>query len=196
MKNTILKNLHVFIFLYAFWVFFTIYEQKTLEIDTEKQETPVLETKISKAKRKLKAINKFKKNLEVSKERVKEVVKQIEKIQKQLPTDVNDAQVQELVGKIATDLKIKNPSPSAGKEVLNGFYFAKDYNFSGKGTFLQFLIFFENLAKAERILNVKQVAFNYVTEDIRSRFQVLNMTAVVESFRYNNKYKEKVDGIE
>lgn len=196
MKNTILKNLHVFIFLYAFWGFFNIYEQKTLEIETEKQETPVLESKITKAQRKLKEINKFKKNLEVSKERVKEVVKQIEKIQKQLPADVNDAQVQELIGGIASKLKIKDPSPSAGKEALNGFYFAKDYNFSGKGTFLQFLIFFENLAKAERILNVKQLAFNYVTEDIRSRFQVLKMNAVVESFRYNKKHKEKVDGID
>ena len=196
MKNTILKNLHTIIILYALWGFYNIYEEKMLQIEQEQQETPVLQSKIEKSKRKLKQIEKFKKNLEVSKERVKEVVKQIEKVQKQLPSDINDAAVQELVGNIAKDLKVKNPSPSAGKETLNGFYFAKDYNFSGRGTFLQFLIFFENLAKAERILNVKELTLNHVTEDIRSRFQVLDMKAIVESFRYNTKHVEKVEGVE
>lgn len=196
MKNSILKNLHLIIIIYAFWGFYNIYEEKTLLIETERNETPSLETKISNSKKKLKEINKFKENLKNSKERVTEVVKQIEKVQKQLPSDVNDAEVQELVGNIAKDLKIKNPSPSAGKETLNGFYFAKDYNFSGRGTFLQFLIFFENLSKAERILNVKELSFTYVKENIRSRFQVLEMAAIVESFRYNKKHKEKVDEVE
>lgn len=196
MKNTILKNLHLIIILYACYGYFTIYEEKSLIIEQESQETPSLEAKIEKANLKLKQIDKFKKNLEASKEKVREVVKQIEKVQKQLPSDVNDAEVQQLVGNMANDLKIKNPSPSPGKEVLNGFYFAKDYSFSGTGTFLQFLIFFENLSKAERILNVKKVSFSYVKETIRSRFQVLDLNAVVESFRYNKAHKEKVDGIE
>jgi Tfp pilus assembly protein PilO len=193
MKDFFLKNIHMIIIAYTALGLYDIYEQKMQQLEQEKQETPTLENKIRKAKRKLREINKFKQNLNVSKQRVREVVKQIEKVQKQLPTDVNDAEVQQLVGNIAKDLKIKNPSPSPGKEVLNGFYFAKDYKFSAEGTFLQFLIFFEKLAKAERILNVKKVRMAHIKQEIRSRFQVLNITAIVESFRYNKNYEEKVD---
>lgn len=193
MKDFIIKNLHLLIIAYAGMGLYELYEQKTLQLEQEKQETPKYENKIRRAKRKLREINKFKQNLNVSRERVKEVVKQIEKVQKQLPTDVNDAEVQQLVGNIAKDLRMKNPSPSPGKEVLNGFYFAKDYQFSARGTFLQFLIFFENLSKAERILNVKKVRMAHIDKKLRSRFQVLEIQATVESFRYNKNYKEKVD---
>ena len=45
--------------------------------------------------------------------------------------------------KTATKLKIKDPSPIPDKEMNNGFYFAKDYKFSGYGTFIQFLILYK-----------------------------------------------------
>lgn len=193
MKEFLIKNIHLFIFAYAAFGLYGIYEEKMLSLEQEKQQTPGFENKIKKAKKKLSEIDKFKKNLSTSKERVAEVVKQIEKIQKQLPADVNDAEVQELVGNIAKDLRIKDPAPSPSSETLNGFYFAKDYVFTGKGTFLQFLILFEKLAKAERILNVKKVVMAYDNNNLRSRFQVLQIEAIVESFRYNPNYKERVD---
>lgn len=178
---------------YAAFGLYGIYEEKNLALQAEQQQTPGIEDKIKRAQNKLKEIDKFKKNLASSKERVEEVVKQIEKIQKQLPADVNDAEVQQLVGNIAKDLRIQDPSPSPSAETLNGFYFAKDYIFTGKGTFLQFLILFEKLAKAERILNVKKVVMNYDDQEVRSRFQVLQIQTIVESFRYNTSYKERAD---
>jgi hypothetical protein len=79
--------------------------------------------------------------------------------------------------------------------VNRGFYFAKDYKFTGTGTFLQFLILMEKLevmASNDRILNVKSLSLSVTDRlaenDKKSRFQLLNFEAKIESFRYNPNY--------
>ncbi|MBC77383.1 MAG: hypothetical protein CME64_15365 [Halobacteriovoraceae bacterium] len=198
MKDSIVKNLHWFILAYAVQMLYFTYEEKDEQYQSLIQQTPAIQSKIAREKRKLTQIEEFKKNLSSTKERVKEVVKQIEKVQRQLPTDVNDAQVQEVLGGIADKLKIKNPVQYPEAETNKGFYFAKEYVFKGRGTFLQSLIFFENLAKTERILNVKNVKITQSQEQGRGRFQIVEMETMVESFRYNENHKEKtgIDEIE
>lgn len=193
MKELLIKNLHLLIFAWAGYGLYGIYEEKIMILEQTTQQTPVIESKIKKATKKLKDITKFKANLAASKERVNEVVKQIEKMQKQLPTDVNDAEVQRIMGNIATDLRIANATSKSNPERVEGFYFAKEYVFNGKGTFLQFLIFFEKLAKQERILNVKKVSLSQSENSLRSRFQVLKFETVIESFKYNVSYRERAN---
>ncbi|MCO4755240.1 MAG: type 4a pilus biogenesis protein PilO [Bacteriovoracaceae bacterium] len=195
MKDVLVKNLHWFIFAYAAQGLFLMYTEKDEQYQALVTQTPSIKIKIQREKRKLVQIEEFKKNLAATKDRVKEVVKQIEKVQKQLPTDVNDAEVQELLGNIAEKLKMKKPKQVPKKEDNLGFYFAKEYEFQGRGTFLQSLIFFESLAKAERILNVKNVKIEHISDKVRSRFQIIDMQTTVESFRYNKNYKEK-SGVE
>lgn len=195
MKEQLVKNFHWVIILYACWGLFTIYEEKESELETSANVIAPMQAKINRQKRNLKKMESFKKNLTKSKERVREVVKQIEKVQRQLPSDVNDTEVQTLIGEIATSLKIRDPQPSPDKETNNGFYFAKEYKFSGFGTFIQFLIFFENLEKAERILNVKSFQLTFDQGKTKGRFPIVNIETVIESFRYNNSYKER-SGVE
>lgn len=190
MKETLIKNLHWFIIAYAFMGLYTVYETKIEEIEQAKGAILPIESRILKSKRKITEIKKFKKNLDQSKERVKEVVKQIEKIQKQLPSNVNDTEVQALITNIAQGLKVKNARATPDAERMQGFYYEKEYKFEGMGTFLQFLIFFENLEKAERILNVKSLSFIVDPTSRNSRFPIVNLETIVESFRYNNNYKE------
>lgn len=198
MKEMLVKNFHWFIIAYAGMGLWDLYEEKNDALESSAQLAPTVELKIQRAKNQIKKIERFKKNLSKSKERVQEVVKQIEKAQKQLPSDVNDTEVQSLIGNIAKKLKIQEPSPSPGKEENNGFYYSKEYEFKGVGTFLQALIFFENLEKAERILNVKSFEMNIDPTKGKSRFPILNINTIVESYRYNTSYKEKsgVDEIE
>ena len=195
MKESLLKNLHWMIIAYAGFTLFTIYEEKEQVYQDLVTRTPALKNKIQREKTKLAQIEEFKKNLSATKERVQEVVRQIEKVQKQLPTDVNDTQVQEVLGGYASELRMKEPLQAPGEEKNHGFYFAKEYSFEGKGTFLQALIFFENLAKADRILNVKNVKIKHSNLDNRSRFQIIDLQTTVESFRYNKNYEEK-SGVE
>ena len=195
MKDKIVANFHWILIFYSLFSYFELYEAKEEALQNSSVSIPVIEAKILSAKRKIKKIETFKKNLTKSKERVKEVVKQIEKAQKQLPSDVNDTEVQSLIGGIATKLKIKDPSPIPDKEVNNGFYFAKDYKFTGYGTFIQFLILFENLEKTERILNIKSFDMVFDNEKTKGRFPIINLQVIVESFRYNQNYTEK-SGVE
>lgn len=195
MKDVLIKNLHWFIIAYAAWSTFTVFEEKEEEYKNLVQQTPALQSKIAREKRNLSQIEEFKANLAETKDRVREVAKQIEKAQRQLPADVNDAQVQEMLGEVSDKLKMKQPKQSPLEETSHGFYFAKLYSFEAKGTFLQSLIFFETLAKSERILNVKNVEIKQSTEKTRSRFQVVNMKTTVESFRYNKNHVEK-SGVE
>ena len=190
--DALLKNIHWLIILYAGFNLFTLYEDSEQRKESAIQVLESIRVKRNKIKRKLSEINKFKANLEASKERVNEVVKQIEKIQKQLPSEVNDTLVQQQLGGYSNSLKIKDPKALPSKEVERGFYYEKEYQYKAQGTFLQFLVFFEKLTKSERILNVKKMNLTHINEDqsYRGRFQVLNLDATIESFRYNSNYKE------
>lgn len=195
MISVLVKNLHWIIIAYAGFSLFTLYTEKSEAYESLRAQTPALKNKIAREKRNLSRIEEFKKNLSSTKQRVQEVVRQIEKAQRQLPSNVNDAQVQEMLSEIAEKLKMKSSRQMPGEESEQGFYFSKLYNFQARGTFLQTLIFFERLAKAERILNVKNFSIKHSEDDARSRFQIIDFEATVESFRYNPNYTEK-SGVE
>jgi Tfp pilus assembly protein PilO len=185
--------MHWFIISYALFGLFEIYETKSLELELSSQQVPKMRSNVSKLKKKIAEINQFKKDLALSEDRVRVVVKQIEKIQKQLPTQINDTEVQSILTDMSHSLKIKNPNTQPLKEIKHDFYFAKNYKYSAKGTFLQFLILFEKLeelASKDRILNVKDFEFKISeSSDKKSRFQILEFETTIESFRYNPNHK-------
>lgn len=191
MKDTIVKNLHLIILLVALWNMYELYEAKELELSSLYTQKPILEAKIKRNKLKLKQIKQFKRNLKISKRRVGSVLEQLETVQKQLPAEINDTEVQRTMTSISNDLRIKNPSPSPLKEEELGFYFSKEYTFHAKGTFLQFLIFFEKLGETKRILNVKSLVLKSSEKIERTRFQILELSTVIESFRFNTSHREK-----
>lgn len=193
--DSLVKNLHVFIILYACFNLYTIYEEQTVNVEMLQNEVPSLQAQIQQSKNKIAEIETFKENLEASKERVKEVVKQIEKVQKQLPTDVNDTLVQQYFTNTAQKLRMLNPNPTTQDEKLNGFYYSKNYKFTASGTFLQTLILLEQITKSERILNVKSLDMKQTSLKRRSRFQILDIEMAIESYRYNTNYQEK-SGVE
>lgn len=195
MKNLLVKNIHLIILLYAGSNLYTLYTEKTEALVQLEAGTEPMQIKITKEGRKLKQIEEFKKNLEVTKNRVKEVVTEIEKVQKQLPEDLNAAVVQEMLSDLSEKLRIKGVTQTPGNETTQGFYFTKEYNLKAIGTYLQGLILLENIEKSERILNVKSYEVSYAKVENRSRFPVLDINLVLESYRYNKSYKER-SGVE
>lgn len=195
MKNKILANFHWIFFLMAAMNLFDLYEVSTEQIETVELSISSLEAKRVQQKAKLRQISTFKENLKRSKERVLEVVKQIEKTQKQLPTNVNDTEVASTVTDMSEELKFRDTGITPRAEVPNGFYFTKNYSFKGEGTFLQAVILFENLQKEERILNIKNFELKQISDNLRGKFKVLNVSIDLESYRYNNTFKEK-SGVE
>jgi len=192
-KDALIKNLHIFILLYTAYINYNLYEEKTLEVESLKAQIASTEARLARSKTELAKIDQFNKDLAASKQRVEEVVAEIERVQKQLPSEINDTEVQQLLVGVTNDLRMKDPNTRPKNEVPNGFYFTKDYDFSAKATFLQSLIFFEkleNLSKSNRILNVKYVRiYDDPSADERSQFRGLNLATNVESYRYNSAYK-------
>lgn len=195
MKDAIIKNLHIFIFLYTAFINFELYEQKTQEIESQKSQIESSKARLARSKTELAKIDQFNKDLEASKQRVAEVVAEIERVQKQLPSEINDTEVQQILNGISKDLRMKTPNMTPKQEQSKGFYFSKDYDFKVKATFLQSLIFFEqleNLSKSNRILNVKSVKLiDDPDSDRRSQFRTLRLATNVESYRYNTSFDIK-----
>lgn len=189
MKDTLVKLIPLFLVLYAGFSSFTQFEESEEKKENLLRMLDGANSKLARAKVELKKIDDFKKKVGNSKERVAAVQSQIKKLQKQLPTNVNDTEVQSSVVNIANDLMIKEPAPAPGLEKLNGFYFAKDYNLKAKGTFLQFLILMEQIEQMERILNIKGVQLQWDEAKQRGRFPVLEGRVTLESFRFNPNYE-------
>ncbi len=192
MIDQIVKNLHILFLFYAGYIAYDhqiTLENNLIEIKGQFDSTRV---KLSRIQKELREVKQFEENLEESKKRVQEVISKIETIQRQLPSEIQDASVNGTLTDFSNELKMINPSPVPKNEVNKKFYISKDYNFDAQGTFLQFLIFFEkleNLSLDGRILNVKYVRMQTSKEaDPRSRFQILNLTTTLEAYKYNTNF--------
>lgn len=190
----IIKNFHWLIILNTAYGYWTRLEEHNVALLQIQEQKPPLEDKIKALNKKIEEAKIFKANLEVSKNRVKEVVAQIDTVQRQLPNQINDTEILEFFSSEAKQLNI-NAGFNPGMEETRDFYIAKKYNIDGKGTYLQFLIYFERIANSERLINVQSVKFSTLQEKQKGRFQMLSMNAVLEGFRYNSAYKEDT-GIE
>lgn len=188
--KSLLKNLHIFLFIYFVyqgWLKFNEIEEKKNQIQSQ---VPIIRAKIGKLKRQKKEINDYILSIAEAKKRIELVAEEVEKIQKKLPSTISDAQNLEFIKQVAEGLNIKNIYLSPRDEKNEGFYIIKKYEFKASGTYLQLLIFLEKLGEAEQLLNVGEVKIEESTNPQKGRFQVINFTAMVESFRYNVNYKE------
>ncbi len=191
LKNNLIKQLHLLMAIYFAYGFYVIYDEHTVKMEGLNATLNTIKGKIAIEDKKLKKLNTFRENLEQTKKRVNSVTEQITMVQKQLPTDVNDTEVLEFLTKEARALNIKNPNMNPLKEDLNGFYFTKNYQMKGVGTYLQFLILFERIASSERLFNVQEILFEKEEDGEKGRFRTANMLAKLQAFRYNEAHQER-----
>jgi Tfp pilus assembly protein PilO len=190
-----LSRLHIIILLYAAYTTWEAWDQhETRRVEIESQ-LPGIEEELAKYRTKLKEIDSYRKDVENSRKRVEEVFRSIEKVQRQLPLEVSDIEVLDYLAKEGRSLNITNLEPTPQPENPQGFYVAKPYSIKARGTFLQFVIFLERLSLSERLFNVQSVAFNSDLSAQKGRFHMIDMRAVIETFRYNSDHKEN-SGIE
>ena len=191
MLSFLMKQLHWFIILKSAWGFYMEYGAHQELMLEKEQKIPVIEAKIRKQKREVDLIESFKRDLENSKRKVESVASQIEKVQKQLPNSISDPEILEVFSSEAKLINLKNVALNPKAEQDRGFYFSKTYGFKGVGTYLQFLIFFERLAKRERILNIAELVVTNSSGKQKGRFQTVDLAADLEAYKYNKDYKER-----
>ncbi len=190
-QNKIVTNIH---WVLIIWIAYGLFGEHTLHVDRLEaimQEEPVIESKIVAIRKDIRMIGKFKKDLNKSKTRVIEVGKQVEMIQKQLPSQISDGELLDLFTTEAELLNILDVQITPRREKDNGPYITKGYQFTGVGTYLQFLIFFERIASVDRIINITEFSLKKAGISQRGRYTMLVTNANLEVFKYNPKGVKK-----
>ncbi len=191
-SDRLIKNIHYIVLLFTILALHGVYTEHEDLMEGIKSRKPSLEQEIKLIQQKLALAKSFQDDLEQSKQKLLEVTNDIEQIQRQLPGSIEDSEVLDLFGKEADQMNILDLSLKPGKEEKRDFYYAKDYELSAKGTFLQFLIYFERLANNSRLINVTELEMNAAKDDSRSRgrFQIIELSSKMEVFRYDPNYRE------
>jgi Tfp pilus assembly protein PilO len=190
-----LSKLHLIIFLYAAWSFYSVYSDYEVQIDEIAQQKPAIEAEIKKAEKKLSQIDEFRKNVDQTKLRVNEVFGNIEKVQRQLPSEILDIEILDFLAKEGRTLNVPELDPNPKDEQPMGFYISKQYGIKGRATFLQFVVFLERINGAERLFNVKNFKISAPVEAQKGRFQVVDFETTIDTFKFNSSYKES-SGVE
>lgn len=189
--GNIIKNIHLLIIGLGLFNLYNLWVEKSEQIDNNKNQVEAFTSKIELKKKNKKELQEFFRDIEEAKDRIERVAQEIEKAQQQLPSEINDGEIMGFVTKKADELNIReiNIAPDIQEE-NRGFYFIRKYIFKAKGTYVQFLILFENIAEYKRILNIGSVSFTRLNTVQRSRFQVIDGQIEILAYRYNTAYKE------
>lgn len=187
--NKLISNAHLFILLYGLYGAWVMYDEHIIQLEEVQSRGNGVDADIENAKKKVNEIQEFMKKTDEYKVRVEEVAKNIETVQKQLPADTNDTQILTFFQSEISALNIKDASFNPGKEDKSTYYIAKEYNLRAKGTFLQFLIFFERIGTADRIYNIKDLKLTNLDQAQKGRFQIIEGSGVIQAFRFNPDFK-------
>ncbi|MGE3609396.1 MAG: type 4a pilus biogenesis protein PilO [Bacteriovoracaceae bacterium] len=187
--NKIIVNVHWLILAWGLYGLYEHFTQHSNQVSSVETQMASLDNEIQLTQRKLQEIQEFVKRADEYKLRVEEVAKNIESIQKQLPSEINDTQIMTYLNHEMNVLNIKDPSLIPQKEITSSYYISKDYNLTAKGTFLQFMVFFERIGNATRIYNIKNLKLVLASANQKGRFQMINGEAVIQAFRYNPDFK-------
>ena len=193
--SNVLSKLHLIIILYGLVSFYFVYSEFEAQIDEIQQQKPAIEEDIKKAEVKLGQIDEFRKNVDQTKLRVNEVFGNIEKVQRQLPSEINDIEILDYLSKEGRTLNMPELEPNPKEEQPMGFYISKQYSLKGKSTFLQFVVFLERINGAERLFNIKNFKITAPLEAQKGRFQVVNFEGTIDTFKFNSSHKES-SGVE
>lgn len=187
--NKLISNVHMLILVYGLYGGWVLYDEHVVQLEDVISRGSGIDAEIAAAQKKVKEIQEFSKKTEEYKVRVEEVAKNIESVQKQLPAETNDTQILSFFQGEINSLNIKDANFTPGKEERSTYYISKEYTLKARGTFLQFLIFFERIGTADRIYNIKNLKLSTPNDVQKGRFQIISGEGVIQAFRFNPEFK-------
>lgn len=187
--NKIIANAHILIFLYGVYGAYVHFDEHTIQLAEIQSNIARIEEEIQVNQKKIKEVQEFSKKTDEYKVRVEEVAKNIESVQKQLPAETNDTQILSFFQNEINALNIKDANFTPGREEKSTYFISKEYSLRARGTFLQFLIFFERIGNADRIYNIKRLRLTSGSENQRGRFQMISGEGVIQAFRFNPDFR-------
>lgn len=191
MINRLVTKIHYFVVFYAVYTAFLMYEEHQEELERLENQIPAIERNIERRKGDLRNLERYFQDIEESRQNLERVAQEVERVQRQLPSEVSTTENMTLIRTIAESLNIQNVSLQPQAEENMGFYITHRYRLRAKGTYLQFLIFFEKLEESPRLLNVGAVSFEKSSKEQRGRYSLINGEIIIEVYRYNERHREE-----
>lgn len=192
--DKLIKILPVIALLYSGFTGFTLYEEKENEVMNAEMEISAQQTELAQSKKTKQEIQDYYKNIELEKAKLGKVSLEIERMQQLFPSEISDNDNMTLLRSFASDVNIKQvASISPDAELDKGFYISKGYRFKAQGTFLQFLIMFEKIGDAKRIMNIRELTFSKADAPQKGKFQMITAEFLIETYKFNPNYVEPVE---
>ncbi len=187
--NKVIANVHFLILFWGLYSLWVMFDQHKVQEDGLSTQYEKIKDDVSKSQLKLKEIEDFLKKADEYKIRVENAAKNIESVQRQLPAEINDTQVVTYFNSELKSLNIKDSSIVPGKEEVTNYFISKNFSLKATATYLQLLIFLEQLANADRIYNIKNLKVTATAGGKRGRFQLLNIEGTILAYRYNPSFQ-------
>ena len=178
------------IILYTGYEVYMAYEAHGEKLIAEERRVPQIKKQIKKAEKEKAQLKQYFEDIEEAKKRIEKVAQEVERLQRQFPLEISDTENLELISSIAESLNIKNIFLKPGTEQSKDFYISKLYNVKAEGTFLQFVIFLEKIAEAERLMNIRDISLHALKRKQKGRFQLIQGEVNIETYKYNPNFRE------
>jgi len=188
--SALIKNIYLIFIAYYGYQYYEMYNMHVEQMEAKSNEKAAIESSLSKAQKQKREFNKYSKQVDQIKTSIERVAQEIEKMQQQLPNEFEDTTNLENFSSIARRINMKDVYLTPIQEQDKGFYFTKEYELRASGTYLQFLVFIEQLANFKRIFNVRSINLKLKELNQKSRYQVVAGVLTIESYKYNPIYKE------
>lgn len=191
MKDKFLQNLHFIVLIYALFKAYSLYDNHQQQLTILELDRSKIKKQVDEKGKKIKEIEKFQVEVGQHKDKIKELQGQVDLLKIKLPSDSQQTEVlQELVTQ-ANELNLRETTFSPKYKKPKGIYITNGLELKGMGTFLQLLIFFEKLGASQRIYNVASVKITNRKEKNRGRLNLVNAESVVETYQFNEEFKEE-----
>ena len=168
---------------YALWGSFTIYQGNKEEYDDLINIGNLLEQKIEKKKAEVESIGKYSKNKKQLNARLEKAKTELEKINKNLPKEINDAEIFSYLNKLALGVLIKNPILEQVGENEHELYTEKRYRLRAQANFLQFILLFKEIFSSQRLFNIKNFKLTKTEHKQYRRHEILQGEILLESYK-------------
>ena len=192
LPKLLIKYFHFAILVYGAYTIWNDYEDHNKAMQDKDGQISVVKTRLTKLKKRVKLLDGFLDDLNESKRQLNDTLAEFEQMQQQLPEEIRDTDVLDLFSREADFMNIKDVFLQPKAEKIRDFYVAKEYEIKATGTYLQFLVYFERLEKKPRLIDVVQLTLmSSKSSKNKGRFQLVDVNAKMEVFKYTSKTGEQ-----
>ncbi len=194
--NLLFKLLPFIVLCYGLFDFYEAYslnQKKQTELRATLDQVKSENKKIKEDIKQIQSIEEG--SVDTLQKKVNDAKDNLDEVTKMIPPIDDKAVILNELSSVAKNLNIKNISfkPKYGNPSEEGLYLINGIEFKGKGTFLQFMLFFERIKKLKRIFNISTLKIENKSFKKTGKHVLVDFKAVIETFHYLDKKDEKND---